>query len=75
MQKNILNKRYKVTEYIFDNLNRVVVNMNNFALDRMSNTQYKQLNDAVKVSAFCSNVDGRGYEYKSMCGTFKQTTL
>lgn len=62
--KNILNKRHNVTEYVFNNINRVVVHMNNTAFNRMSNTQYEEVAQCVKSAAICNS--GR-----TICGTFK----
>lgn len=62
--KNILNKRHNVTEYVFNNINKVVVHMNNTAFNRMSDTQYKEVAQCVKSAAICNS--GR-----TICGTFK----
>lgn len=62
--KNILNKRHNVTEYVFNNINKVVVHMNNTAFNRMSDTQYKEVAQCVKSTAICNS--GR-----TICGSFK----
>lgn len=64
MIKNVLNKRHNVTEYVFDNLNKVVVHMNSTAFNRISDTQYKELANCVKTTAVCNS--GR-----TICGAFK----
>lgn len=70
MQKNILNKRHGIFEVVFNNMNRVVVNINNAAFNRMSTNQYHELTSAIKTTAFCDRVDSRGYNTKSICGVF-----
>lgn len=70
MEKKVLNKRHGIFEVVFNNMNRVVVNMNNTALNRMSANQYHELTSAIKTTAFCDRVDGRGYNTKSICGVF-----
>ena len=62
--KNILNKRHNVTEYVFNNINKVVVHMNNAAFNRMSDTQYKEVADCIKTTAMCNS----GH---TICGAFK----
>ena len=62
--KNILNKRHNVTEYVFNNINKVVVHMNNTCFNRMSDTQYQEVANCIKTSAVCNS--GR-----TICGAFK----
>lgn len=62
--KNILNKRHNVTEYVFDNINKVVVHMNNTAFNRISDKQYMEVAECVKTTAICNSG-------KTICGAFK----
>ena len=66
----VLNKRHGIFEVVFNNMNRVVLNMNSTTLNRMSTNQYHELTSAIKTTAFCDRVDGKGNNTKSICGTF-----
>ena len=70
MEKIILNKRHNIVECVFNNMNRVVVNMNNAALNRMSDVQYRELTGAIKTNAYCDTVNSKGFNVKTICGTF-----
>ena len=64
MQKNILNKRHRVTEYIFNNVTKVVAHMNNAAFNDMTSDEFNRMTEVLKVSGICNS--GR-----TICGTLK----
>ena len=64
MQKNILNKRHRVTEYVFNNVTKVVAHMNNAAFKDMTSGEFNRMTEILKVSGICNS--GR-----TICGTLK----
>ena len=50
--------------YVFNNIKKVVVHMNNTAFNRMSDTQYKEVAQCVKSTAISNSG-------KTICGSFK----
>lgn len=64
MQKNILNKRHRVTEYVFNNITKVVTHMNNAAFNDMTSGEFNRMTEILKVSGICNS--GR-----TICGTLK----
>ncbi len=64
MQKNILNKRHHVTEYVFNNITKVVAHMNNTAFKDMTSGEFNRMTEVLKVSGICNS--GR-----TICGTLK----
>ena len=64
MQKNVLNKRHRVTEYIFNNVTKVVAHMNNAAFNDMTSGEFNRMTEVLKVSGICNS----GH---TICGTLK----
>ena len=60
----ILNKRYNVKEYVFNNVTQVVAHMNNAAFKDMTSGEFNRMTDVLKVSGICNS--GR-----TICGTLK----
>lgn len=60
----ILNKRHKVTEYVFNNMTKVVAHMNNAAFNDMTSGEFTRMTDTLRVSGICNS--GR-----TICGTIK----
>ena len=64
MEKKVLNKRHRVTEYVFNNITKVVAHMNNTAFNDMTSGEFNRMTEVLKVSGICNS--GR-----TICGTLR----